>query len=117
MGILDDAIREHLELRRRNGAVDDEVQQLERRLLGEEPQASPEADAEAHPSPGEGVQTWVVPATMEHRLLAVPPTMAVITGVLPEFQSFEVCARRDFQFADDRLSPSLSVNGLVVRAQ
>ena len=47
MGILDDAIREHLELRRRNGADAAEVQGLEQSLLHEGPQAEPETSAGA----------------------------------------------------------------------
>src|SRR5947209_15456802 len=34
MGILDDAIREHLELKRRAGADPEEIEQLEREALG-----------------------------------------------------------------------------------
>ena len=34
MGLLDDAIREHLELKRQRGADDDEVSRLEREALG-----------------------------------------------------------------------------------
>jgi hypothetical protein len=34
MGLLDDAIREHLELKRRHGANPDEVEQQEREVLG-----------------------------------------------------------------------------------
>jgi hypothetical protein len=49
MGILDDAIREHLELRRRNGADTEEVQQLEQNLLHDGPQAEDEAPAAAAP--------------------------------------------------------------------
>ncbi len=77
MGILDDAIREHLELRRRNGADGDEVMRLERSLLSDgedagvtepaleapasapvedepaavEPAAAPEPVAEPEPDP------------------------------------------------------------------
>ena len=34
MGLLDDAIREHLELKRRRGADDEEVTRLEQEALG-----------------------------------------------------------------------------------
>ena len=34
MGLLDDAIREHLELKRRHGAADDEIQRAEQEALG-----------------------------------------------------------------------------------
>src|SRR5690348_17134344 len=46
MGLLDDAIKEHLELKRRRGADPNEVERLEREALGpvrRGPQASEEA--------------------------------------------------------------------------
>jgi hypothetical protein len=50
MGLLDDAIREHLELKRRRGADPGEVERQEREVLGAKPQAEfapvPEPDAE-----------------------------------------------------------------------
>ena len=50
MGLLDDAIREHLELKRRRGADPGEVERQEREVLGAKPQAefapAPETDAE-----------------------------------------------------------------------
>ena len=53
MGILDDAIREHLELRRRSGADAEEVERLEHSLLSDAEAAEPPdaADAEAEPEP------------------------------------------------------------------
>jgi hypothetical protein len=52
MGMLDDAIREHLELKRRSGASDDEVRQLETEAFGAkravaqpEPEAEPDVEA------------------------------------------------------------------------
>ncbi len=52
MGILDDAIKEHLELKRRHGAGDDELKQLEDEAFGAserpgEPDSSPDPYAEA----------------------------------------------------------------------
>jgi hypothetical protein len=49
MGILDDAIKEHLELKRRRGADPSEVEQLEREALGpvrRSPQATEEAPSD-----------------------------------------------------------------------
>jgi hypothetical protein len=63
------------------------------------------------------LQTCVVPTTIEQRRFEVPATTAVNTGLLPEFQSREVCARCDFQSDVARLSPSFNVNCGVVRAQ
>lgn len=63
MGLLDDAIREHLELKRRHGAAEDEVSAQEAEVLGGTPAApepepepavqppAPEPEAEAAPSP------------------------------------------------------------------
>ena len=54
MGILDDAIREHLELRRRNGADTEEVSRLEQSLLhdgAQEDAATPEAEPAQEAAP------------------------------------------------------------------
>jgi hypothetical protein len=45
VGLLDDAIREHLELKRRHGAAEDEVTKLQAEVLGAEPAPPPEAPA------------------------------------------------------------------------
>ena len=56
MGLLDDAIREHLELKRRHGASTEEVDRQEREALGEarrgerDPEVEPEAEAAAPPA-------------------------------------------------------------------
>jgi hypothetical protein len=62
MGILDEAIREHLELKRQHGAADDELKQLEDEAFGpaERPRAEPASDAQSEaptefmPVPGAG---------------------------------------------------------------
>ena len=56
MGILDDAIRDHLELKRRSGAGDDEIIRVETELLGggipsDEPEPPPPADPPPGPPP------------------------------------------------------------------
>jgi hypothetical protein len=55
MGMLDDAIREHLELKRRSGAADDEVTRLENEAFGparrEPPVIEEAAPAEIPPPP------------------------------------------------------------------
>ena len=48
MGILDDAIREHLELRRSRGAEAEEISEVEHEVLGEQP-----------PTIAEGLETVV----------------------------------------------------------
>jgi hypothetical protein len=60
MGLLDDAIREHLELKRRHGADPDEVARQEREALGPGQRnefAHPEAEG-----PAEEAATTVLPA-------------------------------------------------------
>ncbi len=55
MGLLDEAIREHLDLQRRRGADPTEVERAEREALGpvrRAPQSAPGADDEAHDSDG-----------------------------------------------------------------
>jgi hypothetical protein len=51
MGLLDDAIREHLDLKRRRGADPTEVERAEREALGpvRRPQSAEQADLEAEP--------------------------------------------------------------------
>src|SRR3954468_21491834 len=59
MGALDDAIREHLELKRRHGASDEEIRQAEAEALGPArrgvPLPDPGLDAAGMTAPGEGV--------------------------------------------------------------
>src|SRR3954465_11966911 len=56
MGALDDAIREHLELKRRHGASDDEIRQAEAEALGPArrgvPVPEPDVDAAGMTAPG-----------------------------------------------------------------
>ena len=49
MGLLDDAIRQHLELKRRSGASDDEIRKLENEALGD-----PRSRPVKAPEPAEG---------------------------------------------------------------
>jgi hypothetical protein len=75
MGLLDDAIRQHLDLKRRRGADPTEVDQAERDALGpvrRGPEGSQEADLEHTSVPGddlaydhEGEQQWAEPAVGE----------------------------------------------------
>ncbi|HET9074000.1 MAG TPA: hypothetical protein VFN48_05430 [Solirubrobacteraceae bacterium] len=76
MGVLDDAIREHLDLKRRRGADPAEIERLEREALGpvrREPTAFTEAAADPHPFPDEDIVTDVAaagPSTADHLELA-----------------------------------------------
>src|SRR4051812_23320420 len=72
MGLLDDAIREHLELKRRHGASDEEIEQEEAEALGParrdfpQPAAAEEVQsAEVQSAEGEGVFDDGAPADAE----------------------------------------------------
>ena len=51
MGLLDDAIREHLELKRRHGAAEDEVAALETEVLGSNAPSPAQHQPEPEPDP------------------------------------------------------------------
>ena len=71
MGLLDDAIRQHLELKRRHGADEAEVARLESEALG--PVRAPGADAPASEPPAEPrVEQPRVAAPVEEPLPAAP---------------------------------------------
>jgi hypothetical protein len=80
MGLLDDAIKEHLELKRRRGADAEEVARLEQEALGP-PQrgefAGAPAPAEAADVPDDdsvaAVQAEPAPDTAEHAVAEPPP--------------------------------------------
>jgi hypothetical protein len=74
MGVLDDAIREHLELKRRHGASDEEIAQEEAEALGParrdfpaQAAAEPEAEEAAEPS---DVEPPMEPAALGKETLA-----------------------------------------------
>jgi hypothetical protein len=75
MGLLDDAIREHLELKRRHGADPDEVARLEDEALGDprsgsfvEPEATP-----AEPAAPAPIEPEPAPAAAEEEPAAPEP--------------------------------------------
>jgi hypothetical protein len=82
MGLLDDAIREHLDLKRRRGADPGEVEKMEREALGpvrREPMpsgmATGYADPDAHDEPGDVAGTeshYDEDATQLHNLDGLP---------------------------------------------
>ena len=71
MGLLDDAIREHLELKRRHGAAEDEVSALEGEVLGSAKAPEPEPEPELPPEPAVEIPAIEEPAPPE------PPAAAV----------------------------------------
>ena len=66
MGLLDDAIREHLELKRRSGADPGDVARLEREAFGAAANAAEPAQAVAEPVSG-AVEEQHVVVEHEHR--------------------------------------------------
>ena|SRR5205085_6535108 len=66
MGVLDDAIREHLELKRLHGASDEEIAQEEAEALGPARRDFPaQAEAEAEPEAEESAEPSDVEPPME----------------------------------------------------
>lgn len=73
MGVLDDAIREHLDLKRRRGATDDEIARAEAEALGPARRSAPYDDGEDEGfGPGE---TIVIPPVSD----PAPPPPATPT--------------------------------------
>jgi len=83
MGTLDDAIREHLELKKRSGAPEEEVERLEHEAFGPvrreaAPAPAPEAEAEAETPPVTDEEPAAVavpfePVEPEPEVVAPPP--------------------------------------------
>jgi hypothetical protein len=66
MGVLEDAIREHLDLKRRHGATDEELTRQEAEALGPARRGAPEsAEAEDTEAPEAADATEVAPAEVE----------------------------------------------------
>jgi hypothetical protein len=75
MGVLDDAIREHLDLKRRRGATDDEIAQAEAEALGPARRALyDDEDDDEGLGPGE---TIVIPPVHDPAPPPATPTRAV----------------------------------------
>ncbi|HKP91192.1 MAG TPA: hypothetical protein VJT75_14600 [Thermoleophilaceae bacterium] len=72
MGVLDDAIREHLDLKRRRGATDDEIARAEAEALGPARRA-PSPDDEGDEEGLGGAETILVPPARD----PAPPPEAV----------------------------------------
>jgi hypothetical protein len=105
MGILDEAIREHLELKRQHGAGDSELKQLEDEAFGQaerpgdeqahdplaeaptEFMAQPETESTAEPEPREPtIADLQEPPAMEHEIVDDLPEPAV-AEVEPEIEA------------------------------
>jgi hypothetical protein len=91
MGLLDDAIREHLELKRQHGGDPSEIERLEREALGAAgratepagdeaaaPDAAPDPPEPAEPEPEPAAET--PPPTEDHAIGAAPEAVAAAPG-------------------------------------
>ena len=93
MGVLDDAIREHIELKRKHGASDEDLRRQEQEALGparrEQPQvaAEPEAAAEAEALAGAELRARL-------GLAAVDPRSAVESAEIVAERRL-MCAKAD----------------------
>jgi hypothetical protein len=87
MGMLDDAIREHLELKKRSGAPDEEVQRLETEAFGPPRSAAvPPAEGASAPEPVEEAEEPVAgePVAGEPVAEAPPIEPAPALDPIPE---------------------------------
>ena len=108
MGLLDDAIREHLDLKRRRGADPAEVEQQEREALGPVRGAAP-ATAEqpelpdAEPEPYDDDEPEALPGDPEPAPLAEPPEPAEHHGAVRAPDPPEHVSQPTQQYSVDEL--------------
>jgi len=89
MGILDDAIREHLELIREHGAADSEVQRLEDEAFGP-PTRPDEADfPESEEAPTASANGAAMETAVEERELEDPAVHEDATTLMPSSEASE----------------------------
>jgi len=103
MGILDDAIREHLDLKRKHGAPGDDIERLEKEAFGPptrpgDPdfEQAPEAEAEAGEAPSTDTGEWS-PVAEEPGGEPQPP----LEGEPGEDATAAERARADYSHLDD----------------
>jgi hypothetical protein len=97
MGLLDDAIREHLELKRRHGADPGEVARQESEALGPvrrsaetvfEPEPDPEPEPEPEPEPvARNVESTIDQPTVEHPAAKPEPMIEDEADASPEIEN------------------------------
>ena len=119
MGTLDDAIREHLELKRRQGTSEDELEQAEKEALGRGPVAAPAPEQRstleeldrAAPEPERPSEQPAPAATSEPRSPdAVDRTESWLTSpdeIEPDEVLPEEVLDPDTIAADERLTPTV----------
>jgi hypothetical protein len=74
MGSLDDAIREHLELKRRLGASEDEIKEKETEAFGKGNRPVPPPSEPADPAPSPPAPDPVDDMFVDHEIAAAEPT-------------------------------------------
>ena len=131
MGTLDDAIREHLELKRRLGASDEELNQKEKEAFGKGRQPAPPPPAEPEPAADEPVEAAAPsdePAAEEHEpfvheeLAAAEPT-ANGRSAEPGIETAEWepepagASLEEELFEPDEVPPQESLDPMTVRDQ
>jgi hypothetical protein len=86
MGLLDDAIREHLELKRQRGADPSEVAREQREALDAPGQSAPSEDAELTGEPASAAPLVDPPAASPPPVAAIPADVPVDTAAPPPEQ-------------------------------
>lgn len=106
MGLLDDAIREHLELKRRHGADNSEVARQEREILGGSSSSSSSAGATA---PAESAETpdFEAPAEVAHDGLPA----GEVTDIADDIAAAEPVQESDALTASELLAGSPLASG------
>lgn len=102
MGLLDDAIREHLDLKRRRGADPAEIERAEREALGpvrRDPVASDEVDETAGPAAAEPGLEGAEPLAESH--LETAPAGERFSGELGDDEPDEDDGWDDYEEDDD----------------
>ena len=84
MGVLEDAIREHLDLKRQHGASDEELTQQEAEALGPARRELPESEAEAAEAPDDEAPEHADPETPESEPVEAPEAAVEPPPVEPD---------------------------------
>lgn len=126
MGLLEDAIREHLDLKRRHGAPEEELERQAAEVLGpEEQEAAPEeaeaeaaagepeaAAAEPPAAPGEGVAPdGAEPAQASFDEPELPPSHAEETALLDHAEPDETAPHAPAEVPEDDLGRAAGRGG------
>ena len=86
MGILDDAIREHLELKRRHGVAEDELQRQEDEALGPARRDVAQQHEDTEAAPGQAATAGDAPPAAEEAPVEPPPVADEEPVVEPDLE-------------------------------